>query len=90
MTSRNAPLAILTFKAGTLHTEMQDCIIKPGIYGTILTPIELLDTLVIKNGVNTNTMRFAAQFNWNQSALNANIKAGMKIILSENLTFSFE
>lgn len=54
-----------------------------------MNPIELLDTLIIKDGVNTETVRFAAQFNWNQSTLNDYIKAGMKIVISENLSFSF-
>ncbi|MDE6547406.1 MAG: hypothetical protein K2L22_00230 [Muribaculaceae bacterium] len=54
-----------------------------------MNPIELLDTLIIKDGVNTETVRFAAQFKWNQTALNGYIKAGMKIMLSENLSFSF-
>ena len=89
MTSRNAPLSILSFHEGTLHAAFSDCVKRPGIYGTIINPIELLDTLIIKDGVNTETVRFAAQFNWNQSTLNDYIKAGMKIMISENLSFSF-
>ena len=90
MTSRNAPLAILSFKAGTLHAVFPDCVKRPGIYGTIMNPIELLDTLTIKDGINTETVRLAAQFSMLQADINKLIKEGKKILLSSNLTFSFK
>ena len=88
MTSQNAPLTMLTFKAGTLHADFQDCVKQPGIYGTILNPIELLDTLTIRNGVNATCVRFAAQFRLNQTSLNKKIKDGVKMVLTERLNIT--
>ncbi len=90
MTDKHAPLSILTFKAGTLLSDFTEGNKQPGIYGTIMNPIELLDPLTIKNGVNIETVRFAAQFTWNQSTLKRHIKAGNKIFMSGNLLLSVE
>ncbi|MDE6379629.1 MAG: hypothetical protein K2L11_04085 [Muribaculaceae bacterium] len=88
MTTKDAPLTILTLKAGILHAEFTDCIKPPGIYGTIMDPIELLDTLTIKDGTNATCVRFAAQFRLTQTELNKKIKEGVKIVLSERLNIT--
>lgn len=85
MTDNRAPLSILTFNSGTLIANFDNCIKKPGIYGNIMNPIELLDTLIIEDGTNSVSVRFAAQFKLNQSELNKKIGEGMKIIVTERL-----
>ena len=85
MTDNHAPLSILTFKSGTLIANFDNCIKKPGIYGNIMHPIELLDTLIIEDGTNIVTVRFAAQFKLNQYELNNKICEGVKFIVTERL-----
>ncbi len=85
MTDNRAPLSVLTFKAGTLYADFTENIKQPGIYGSILKPIELLDTLIIKDGINAKKVRLAAQFKWNQREVNKKIRDGMRIGLSESL-----
>ncbi len=89
MIDNRAPLSILTFKAKTLNANFSNCIKNPGIYGSIKIPVELLDTLIIKDGMNVKTVRFAAQFRLNQIELNNRIKEGFKIELSENLELNW-
>lgn len=85
MTDNRAQLSILTFNAGELLADFTEGVKKPGIYGNIMNPIELLDNLMIKERINVTTVRFAAQFIWNQFEINKRIREGMRIGLSENL-----
>ena len=85
MTDYRAQASILSFRAGELLADFAEGVKKPGIYGKIMNPIELLDTLTIKDGTNVTTVRFAAQFIWNQTEINKKIRDGMRIGLSENL-----
>ena len=90
MNHLNAPLTILTFKAGTLRACFPDCIKTPGIYGTIFWPIELLDKLIIEKGSNSHKIRFAAQFPIDQATLDKLTDKGVTINITENLSLSFE
>lgn len=81
-----ASLTILTFKAGSLLADFPDCVKAPGIYGSLMTPIELLDSLRIENGVNTGDVRFAAQFRLSQSSLDILVSFGTTFTLTSNLS----
>ena len=80
----------LLFRAGTIHAKFPDGIIQPGIYGTEKFPNELLDVLEIKNGVNTNDVRFANKFIWVQETLDKQIEEGTRINLSKSLVISYK
>lgn len=82
----SCPLTILSFKAGSLHAGFSDCVKQPGIYGSIWTPVQLLDVLKIENGMNTSDVRFAAQFRINQIDLDQLLSAGYVFILSSHLS----
>ena len=82
-----APLSILTFRKGSLHADFSDCSKSPGIYGSLFIPVELLDHLRIRDGVNTNDVRFAAQFSLDQASLDCMISSGKTISLSSTLSF---
>ena len=86
----NASLSILSFKTGSLHADFPDCIKTPGIYGSVFEPVELLDRLHIRNGVNAYCVRFAAQFGLDQQSLDRLISSGFTISLTPGLTFSFQ
>ena len=81
-----APFTILRFKAGSLHADFSDCLKLPGIYGSLWTPIQLLDVLKIENGMNASDVRFAAQFSINQMLLDRLLSTGMIFTLSSNLS----
>ncbi|MDE6741618.1 MAG: hypothetical protein K2J58_04735 [Muribaculaceae bacterium] len=82
-----APFTVLSFKAGSLHADFSDCLKFPGIYGSLWTPIQLLDVLKIENGMNASDIRFAAQFSINQMLLDRLLSMGMTFTLSSNLSF---
>jgi adenine-specific DNA-methyltransferase len=60
---------ILKFPIGSINAKFPDGVVQPGIYGTDKFPNELLDELIIKNGVNINEVRFANKFIWVQDTL---------------------
>lgn len=80
----------LTFKSGTIHAKLPDGTYKKGIYGTDKFPNELLNDLVVENGVNKNDVTFKNRFIWVQETLNEQIKSGTKIELSKQLVISYK
>ena len=80
----------LTFKSGTVHAKFPDGTYKKGIYGTDKFPNELLNDLIVENGVNKNDVTFKNRFIWIQETLNEQIKSGTKIELSKQLVISYK
>ena len=80
----------LTFKPGWINAKFEDCIIKTGVYGTAKFPNELLNDLIIENGVNKNEVTFRNRFIWLQSTLEEQIKNGTRISLSKALVISYK
>ena len=80
----------LTFKSGTVHAKFPDGTYKKGIYGTDKFPNELLNDLIVENGVNKNDVTFKNRFIWVQETLNEQIKSGTKIELSKQLVISYK
>lgn len=54
----------LKFPKGTINTILNDGVYNKGVYGTEKFPNELLDDLVVKNGLNANDVRFKNKFIW--------------------------
>jgi adenine-specific DNA-methyltransferase len=81
---------ILKFPIGSINAKFPDGVVQPGIYGTDKFPNELLDELIIKNGVNINEVRFANKFIWVQDTLDKQIKEGTRINLSKALVISYK
>ena len=81
---------VLSFRPGTIHAKFPDSTIEPGIYGTDKFPNELLDRLIIENGVNVNEVRFANKFIWVQDTLDKQIQEGTRISLSKSLVISYK
>jgi adenine-specific DNA-methyltransferase len=80
----------LTFAPGTINAKFPDGVISAGIYGTAKFPNELLNDLVIENGVNKNEVTFRNKFIWMQDTLNKQIKNGTRINLSKSLVISYK
>ena len=80
----------LKFPAGSIRTSLKDGVYTKGVYGTDKFPNELLDDLIIKNGINANDVRFSNRFIWVQETLDENIKKSILIELSKKLVLSYK
>ena len=80
----------LVFMPGWIHAKFDDGIVKAGTYGTTKFPNELLNDLVVENGVNKNSVTFRNRFIWIQSTLEEQVKNGTRINLSKSLVISYK
>ena len=80
----------LRFAPGILHAKGGDGVYPAGIYGTAKFPNELLNDLIIKDGVNQNEVTFRNKFIWLQSKLEEEIQNGTRINLSKALVISYK
>lgn len=81
----------LLFPPRNIQIKLKDQIIKKGIYGTDRFPNELLDDLIIENGVNKNAVRFKNRFIWTQEKLDEEILNETRIAInSESLVLSYK
>lgn len=83
-------IKVLTFPIGSINTKLPDGVYPKGTYGTIKFPNELLNDLVITNGVNSNEVSFSNKFIWIQETLNENLSKGLKVDLSKQLVLSYK
>ncbi len=83
-------LKFLTFKAGTISTKMADGTYPKGIYGTKKFPNEMINDLIIENGVNVNDVTFYNRFIWVQTTLDTAIVDGLTIELSKQFVLSYK
>lgn len=81
---------VLTFPIGSITCPQQDGVIKAGVYGTDKFPNELLDDLVIREGKNSNLVRFKNRFIWVQETLDTNIQQDLYIELSKKGVLSYK
>ena len=81
---------ILNFPAGSITCAIKEGIIPTGIYGTSKFPNELLDDIVVKNGKNSNSVRFKNRFIWIQETLDENIRQNLYVELSKNGVLSYK
>ena len=87
LTKPQNSIKILTFPIGVINTNKE---FKTGIYGTEKYPNNILDDLYITNGKNGNSVRFKNRFIWTQEKLNAELKKGTVINLSNNGILSYK
>lgn len=80
----------LTFPAGSIHTVLSDGEYKAGVYGTDKFPNELLNNIIIKDGVNVNDATFKNKFIWVQDKLNEELANGTRVNLSKKLVLSYK
>ena len=80
----------LCFKPGWIHAKFSDGVVKAGVYGTTKFPNELLNDLIIENGVNKNEVKFRNRFIWVQDTLKEQIEKGTRINLSKALVISYK
>ena len=80
----------LRFAPGVLHAKGNDGVYPAGTYGTAKFPNELLNDLIIEDGVNKNEVTFRNKFIWLQSKLEEEIANGTRINLSKALVISYK
>ena len=80
----------LEFKPYTISTKLDDGVYKKGVYGTEKFPNELLNDLIVENGMNKNTVAFSNKFIWTQTTLEQNLKDGLKVDLSKSFVLSYK
>jgi len=80
----------LMFAPGVLHMKGADGVYPAGTYGTAKFPNELLNDLIIKDGVNQNEVTFRNKFIWLQSKLEEEISNGTRVNLSKALVISYK
>lgn len=80
----------LLFPAGSISTKLADGVYPKGIYGTEKFPNELLNDLIVKNGVNENDVTFRNRFIWVQTTLDEQLSNGTRIELSKQLVISYK
>ena len=81
---------ILNFPANSITCAITEGIIPAGVYGTSKFPNELLDDIDVKNGKNSNSVRFKNRFIWVQETLDENIRQNLYIELSKNGVLSYK
>lgn len=80
----------LIFPANSIQCPQNDGVIRAGVYGTEKFPNELLDDIIVKNGKNSNPVRFKNRFIWVQETLYENIRQGLFIELSKKGVLSYK
>ena len=80
----------LKFSPGVINIKSEDSIIPRGIYGTDKFPNELLNDLIVKNGVNENEVIFSNRFIWLQEKLEEEITNNTTINLSAKGVLSYK
>lgn len=71
---------ILKFPQGKIKFNIQDGIYKSGVY----EKVELLDDLIVENGLNKNVIRLSGEFKWTQDKLKQEIEEGTYFIIKSN------
>lgn len=79
---RTNKISKLNIESGLITTKLEDGIYQKGIYGSDVNPVELLDNVIFKNGVNQNSFTIKAPFVWSQSFLNEQIQKGTRLIIN--------
>lgn len=81
---------VLNFPTNSITCSIKEGIIPAGIYGTSKFPNELLDDIIVKDGKNSNSVRFKNRFIWVQETLDENIRQNLYIELSKNGVLSYK
>lgn len=80
----------LCFPAGTLNISLIDGTYQAGTYGTKEYPNELINDLIVEDGVNKNDVIFKNRFIWTQSKLKEEIENGTSLYASNRLVLAYK
>jgi adenine-specific DNA-methyltransferase len=74
--------SILNIPGMVINTKLEDGIYQKGIYGDNINPVELLDDVVVKDGLITNRFSIKAPFIWSQRMFDEQLELGAKFIIN--------
>ncbi|MGI6235563.1 MAG: site-specific DNA-methyltransferase [Christensenellales bacterium] len=74
--------SVLHIPEETVSTKLTDGVYGKGIYGGEVNPVELLDTVEFRSGVNKNSFRIKGPFIWSQQFLDEELSKGTQLIIN--------
>ena len=75
------PITILEFQSGLIQFKIADGVYRKGDYDKI----QLIDDLIVENGLNKNTVKLKGRFKWQQSFLEEEITKSTYFLIKSNL-----
>lgn len=79
---RTNKMSVLFVPANLVKSKLADGLYKAGSYGDDVNPVVLLDDVVIKDGVITNTFRIEAPFVWSQKMFDEQLGKGATFVIN--------
>jgi adenine-specific DNA-methyltransferase len=81
----------LTFPPKSVEAGFVDCTLKAGTYGSSSYTVELIEDVVVKDGLFVTPLRLRAKFRWSQSYLLEQLKSGVHVrVATAKLLPSYE
>ncbi len=74
--------SVLLVPANIVKSKLADGLYKAGSYGDDVNPVMLLDDVIIKNGIITNSFRIEAPFVWSQKMFDEQLGAGATFVIN--------
>lgn len=71
-------ITILDFPTWSIDCQFEDGLYKQWLYGIWNKSVELMEDLVVKNGINDSICSIKAKFKWSQSTLNDRVNKGQR------------
>ena len=72
----------LAIPENLISTKLPDGTYNKGVYGDDVNPVELLDDVIVKDGLITNAFRITAPFIWTQKMFNDEIAKGGRAVIN--------
>lgn len=79
---RTNRFSTLKIPANCISSKLPDGLYKKGKYGDDVNPVELLDDVIIHNGLIENEFKISAPFTWSQQMFNEEIAKGTRCVIN--------
>ena len=79
---RTNKMSVLSVPANIVKSKLADGLYKAGSYGDDVNPVMLLDDVIIKDGVITNSFRIEAPFVWSQKMFDEQLGKGATFVIN--------
>ena len=79
---RTNRFSTLKIPANCISSKLPDGLYKKGKYGDEVNPVELLDDVIIHNGLIENEFKISAPFTWSQQMFNEEIAKGTRCVIN--------
>lgn len=79
---RTNNISTLSIPANVITTKLTDGVYSKGIYGDSVNPVELLDDVIVKNGIIISGFKIKAPFVWSQNMFDSQLSKGAKFVIN--------